>query len=145
MARLSSRELALERRKALTTSGKKASVAVNAGANRVRTASDARATRTNANADEVDVAVQAAPVAVSPRRSASLTPSAAPVRSQVKQKRDPSRDLVLARREALSRRGKTADTSKDRNRSEVAKQSISAAASVAAESKDCVTPGSALL
>ena len=64
MARLSSRELALERRKALTTSGKKASVAVSAGANRVRTASDARATRTNANGDEVDVAVQAAPVAV---------------------------------------------------------------------------------
>ena len=137
MARLSSRELALERRKALTTSGKKASVAVSAGANRVRTASDARATRTNASGDEVDVAVQVAPVAVSPRRTASLTASAAPVRSQVKQKRDPSRDLVLARREALSRRGKTADTSKDRNRSEVAKQSKPATAPVAADSKDC--------
>ena len=137
MARLSSRELALERRKALTTSGKKASVAAIAGANRVRTASDARATRTNANAEEVDGAVQAAPVAVAPRRMATLTPSAAPVRSQVKQKRDPSRDLVLARREALSRRGKTADTSKDRNRSEVAKQSKPAAAPVAQETKTC--------
>ena len=137
MARLSSRELALERRKALTTSGKKASVAASAGANRVRTASDARATRTNANADEHDAAVPAAPVAVSPRRTAGLTASAAPVRSQVKQKQDPSRALVLARREALSRRGKTADTSKDRNRSEVAKQSNNAAAPVAAQSKDC--------
>ena len=37
MARLSSRELALERRKALTTSGKKSSVAAGDGANRVRT------------------------------------------------------------------------------------------------------------
>ena len=49
MARLSSRELALERRKALTTAGKKASVAVSAGANRVRSADDARKTRTNAD------------------------------------------------------------------------------------------------
>ena len=35
MARLSSRELALERRKALTTSGKKSSVAAGDGANRI--------------------------------------------------------------------------------------------------------------
>ena len=137
MARLSSRELALERRKALTTSGKKASAAASAGANRVRTASDARATRTNANSDVQVAAVPAAPVAVSSRRTAGLTPSAAPVRSQVKQKQHPSRALVLARREALSRRGKTADTSKDRNRSEVAKQSSNAAAPVAEQSKDC--------
>ena len=137
MARLSSRELALERRKALTTSGKKAPAAASAGANRVRTASDARATRTNANSDVQDAAVPAAPVAVSSRRTAGLTASAAPVRSQVKQKQHPSRALVLARREALSRRGKTADTSKDRNRSEVAKQSSNAAAPVAEQSKDC--------
>ena len=137
MARLSSRELALERRKALTTSGKKASVAASGGANRVRTASDARATRTNANADQAEVAVPAAPVAVAPRRSATLTPSAAPVRSQVKPQRDPSRDLVLARREALSRRGKSADTSKDRNRSDVAKHPKPVAASAPQETKTC--------
>ena len=81
MARLSSRELALERRKALTTSGKKAPAAASAGANRVRTASDARATRTNANSDVQVAAVPAAPVAVSSRRTAGLTASAAPVRS----------------------------------------------------------------
>ena len=138
MARLSSRELALERRKALTTSGKKASVAATSGANRVRTASDARATRTNANADEAPVAVQAAPVAVPPRRTASLSASVATTaRSQVKRKRDPSRDLVLARREALSRRGKTADTSKDRNRSDVAKHTKPAEAPAAESSKGC--------
>ena len=137
MARLTSRELALERRKALTTSGKKASVAASGGANRVRTASDARATRTNANADHSDVSVPAAPVAVAPRRSATPSSSTAPVRSQVKSQRHPSRDLVLARREALSRRGKSADTSKDRNRSDVAKQSNPVAASAPQETKSC--------
>ena len=137
MARLSSRELALERRKALTTSGKKASVAASAGANRVRSASDARATRTNANSDQDDVAVPSAPVAVAPRRTVSLTASPAPIRSQVKPQRDPSRDLVLARREALSRRGKTADTSKDRNRSEVAKQAKSVVAPAPEATKTC--------
>ena len=137
MARLTSRELALERRKALTTSGKKASVAASAGANRVRSASDARATRTNANSDQDDVAVPSAPVAVAPRRTVSLTASPAPIRSQVKPQRDPSRDLVLARREALSRRGKTADTSKDRNRSEVAKQPKSVVAPAPEATKTC--------
>ena len=137
MARLTSRELALERRKALTTSGKKASVAASAGANRVRSASDARATRTNANSDQDDVAVPSAPVAVAPRRTVSLTASPAPIRSQVKPQRDPSRDLVLARREALSRRGKTADTSKDRNRSEVAKQAKSVVAPAPEATKTC--------
>ncbi|MFS6820253.1 CsoS2 family carboxysome shell protein [Synechococcus lacustris Tous-12m] len=35
---------------------------------------------------------------------------------------NPSRDLALARREALSRRGKRAESGKDRTRSDVAKQ-----------------------
>ena len=103
----------------------------------MRTASDARATRTNANADNDAAVADAAPVAVAPRRTATLTPSAAPVRSQVKPQRDPSRDLVLARREALSRRGKSADTSKDRNRADVAKQVKPAAAPAAEETKTC--------
>ena len=144
MARLSSRELALERRRALTTSGKKASVAVSAGANRVRTAADARATRTNANeADSAGVA--AAPVAVSPRRTATLMPTAsAPARSQVKLQRNanPSRDLVLARREALARGGKKADTSKDRNRSQLAKTTSPVSTPAAEEKKSCGCGGS---
>ena len=144
MARLSSRELALERRRALTTSGKKASVAVSAGANRVRTAADARATRTNAN--EADApGVAETPVAVSPRRTATLMPTAsAPARSQVKLQRNanPSRDLVLARREALSRRGKKADTSKDRNRSQLAKTTSPVPTPAAEEKKSCGCGGS---
>ena len=124
MARLSSRELALERRKALTTAGKKASVVAGSSDNRVRTASDARQTRTLANAPDP---VAAAPVVAVASHAASaattrFTATEAP-RAQVKPQRNPSRDLVLARRDALSRRGKKADTSKDRNRADVARHS----------------------
>jgi len=141
MARLSSRELALERRKALTTAGKKASVAVGSGDNRVRTASDARPTRTLANAPE-PVAAAPQPVVAAP--APHFTASAAP-RSQVKALRHPSRDLVLARREALSRRGKTADTSRDRNRADVARQAkpAVAVAAVASESQPAASVSAA--
>ena len=136
MARLSSRELALERRKALTTSGKKASVA--SGSGRVRIAADARSTRTNSNASDAVVEVSTPAVAVAPRRPQTLTASSAP-RSRVKPVRQPSRELVLARREALSRRGKTADKTSDRNRADVARQTQGAAPAASAESikKDC--------
>ena len=127
MARLSSRELALERRKALTTTGKKSPAAAGAGGNRVRTAADARSTRTNSNpADDAPAVATSAPVAVAPRRTVAFTQTTSPSKSQVKPLRHPSRDLVLARREALSRRGKTADTSRDRNRADVARQTKSA-------------------
>ena len=129
MARLSSRELALERRKALTTSGKKASVA--SGSGRVRIAADARSTRTNANASDAAVEVSTPAVAVAPRRPQTLTASSAP-RSRVKAVSQPSRELVLARREALSRRGKTADKTSDRNRADVARQTPVAASVVVA-------------
>ena len=136
MARLSSRELALERRKALTTSGKKSSVAAGDGANRVRTASDARPTRTDAAA-AVEPTAPAVSAPVKP--TVSFTPASPSRSSHVKPQRHPSRDLVLARRDALSRRGKTADTSRDRNRADVARQT-QAAAPVAApveEQKTC--------
>ena len=129
MARLSSRELALERRKALTTSGKKASVA--SGSGRVRIAADARSTRTNANASDAAVEVSTPAVAVAPRRPQTLTASSAP-RSRVKAVSQPSRELVLARREALSRRGKTADKTSDRNRADVARQTPVVASAVVA-------------
>ena len=122
MARLSSRELALERRKALTTAGKKASVAVSAGANRVRSADDARKTRTNADPIAVAPSHAAPPVATERPRNQSLSTSSGAHRSRVKPVSQPSRELVLARREALSRRGKSADKTKDRNRAEVARQ-----------------------
>ncbi|WP_114988513.1 CsoS2 family carboxysome shell protein [Synechococcus sp. N19] len=131
MARLSSRELALERRKALTTSGKKSSVAAGDGANRVRTVADARPTRTNAAAAAEPASAPATPAAVAPQQTTSFTAAPANRSSQVKPHRDPSRELVLARRDALSRRGKTADTSRDRNRADVARQTKAAAPAAA--------------
>ncbi|MCB4407149.1 CsoS2 family carboxysome shell protein [Synechococcus sp. MU1642] len=139
MARLSSRELALERRKALTTSGKKSSAAAGTGANRVRTVDDARPTRTNAAAVAEPVSAPVVPAAVAPQRTTSFTAAPSRRSSQVKPPRDASRDLVLARREALSRRGKTADTSRDRNRADVARQTKAAApaAAPAETTKNC--------
>ena len=139
MARLSSRELALERRKALTTAGKKASVAVSAGANRVRSADDARKTRTNADPIAAAPSYAATPVAVERPRHQSLTSSSAAHRSRVKPVSQPSRELVMVRREALSRRGKSADTTKDRNRAEVARKSATTTSKTApaVSQKDC--------
>ena len=138
MARLSSRELALERRKALTTSGKKSSAAAGTGANRVRTVDDARPTRTNAAAVAEPASAPVVPAAVAPQRTPAFTAAPSRRSSQVKPHRDASRDLVLARREALSRRGKTADTSRDRNRADVARQTKATPAPAPAEiTKSC--------
>ncbi len=137
MARLSSRELALERRKALTTSGKKSSVAAGDGANRVRTVADARPTRTNAAPAAEPVSATATSVAVAPQLTTTFTAAPASRSSQVKPHRDPSRELVLARRDALSRRGKTADTSRDRNRADVARHTKTNAAAPAETTKSC--------
>ena len=131
MARLSSRELALERRKALTTSGKKSSVAAGDGSNRVRTVADARPNRTNSAPAAEPVSAPATSTAVAPQRTTTFTAAPASRSSQVKPHRDPSRELVLARRDALSRRGKTADTSRDRNRADVARKTKSSAPAAA--------------
>ncbi|WP_094586907.1 CsoS2 family carboxysome shell protein [Synechococcus sp. BO 8801] len=125
MARTTSREAALERRKALTNGGKKASAQFMSSPGRVRTAADAQRTRT----ETVSAAPAAAAPAPTPQRTAptarrggasSLTSSSAyGHRSNAKPLANPSRNLVLERREALSRRGKRADTSSDRTRQEV--------------------------
>jgi len=145
MARLSSRELALERRKALTTAGKKASVAVSAGANRVRSADDARKTRTNADPIAAAPSQAAIPVATERPKHQSLASSSGSHRSRVKPVSQPSRELVVARREALSRRGKSADTTKDRNRAEVARKTATTTSTTApsVSKKDCGCGGSA--
>jgi hypothetical protein len=128
MATKSSREAALERRKALTDGGKKAASRMNASGGRVRTAADARPSRTQA-APPAAVTTPAASAAPNPTRSLG-TPSAAAARSSSTPKRvsNPSRDLVLARREALSRGGKRAAQSRDRTRTDVAKEAPKAAA-----------------
>ncbi|MCP9774799.1 CsoS2 family carboxysome shell protein [Cyanobium sp. WAJ14-Wanaka] len=129
MASTSSREAAIERRKALTNGGKKAVSRYTSAPSRVRTVGDARPTRTGAAeaAPAKAAPSQAAPsqAAHAPARAASRsllgTAPAAGRRSPAKPVSNPSRELVLARREALAKGGKRADTSKDRTRTDFPK------------------------
>ncbi|MEO1003853.1 MAG: CsoS2 family carboxysome shell protein [Cyanobacteria bacterium J06638_7] len=125
MASTSSREAALERRRALTTAGKTAVSRYSSSPGRVRTAADALASRPQASASPSPSAPPASyprqRPAAAPSPSAMATPNPA-LRGSAQRISNPSRDLALARREALSRRGKRADTSRDRNRAEVARQ-----------------------
>ncbi len=124
MASTSSREAALERRKALTNGGKKASSRFTSGASRVRSASDARPSRTAVTpaasaAAPASAAVRPAAQLSSPARSRSLVDSASQERREIKPIANPSRELVLSRRQALSRSGKRASTSRDRTRTDL--------------------------
>ncbi|MFN9645307.1 MAG: CsoS2 family carboxysome shell protein [Cyanobacteriota bacterium] len=139
MASTSSREAALERRKALTNGGKKAEGRFRSTPNRTRSAADARQTRTEVGSAP---ATASAPAPASPpppvangsraarfsatasRATASRASTSTPAvsRPAARPIRNPSRDLVLARREALSLRGKRANTSKDRTRTDVARE-----------------------
>jgi len=165
MASTTSREAALERRKALTNGGKKAEGRFNSSPIRVRTAADARATRTEpvaaapatpAPASAAPAAAAAAPARARGRAASSAAARPAPDlsnrsgesrRSPARAIPNPSRDLVLARREALSRRGKRADNSRDRTRSEIAHQQPVAAKVVAvapAQEAKAVAPSRSL-
>ena len=116
MAKQTSRQLVLERRQALSQGGKNASVK-GSTANRVRSSSDARATRTDsafvkpnkslANSNNSSSQSSAGSFHLGASGNSSSSRS---YRSSVAQ---PSRQLVIARREALSRRGKSADNTKD--------------------------------
>jgi hypothetical protein len=134
MASTSSREAALERRKALTNGGKKAEGRFRSTPNRTRTASDARLTRTESTEAPSPSPTPAQASPPSPRangsravrfRASEARASASTAVASRKPARaisNPSRDLVLARREALSLRGKRANTSKDRTRTDVARE-----------------------
>jgi len=145
MASTSSREAALERRKALTTGGKKAAGRFTSAPNRVRSASDARPSRTVAE-PTVPAAAPAAPaaaVSAAPAaRTRSLSAPSTPRQPSARRVSNPSRDLVLARREALSRGGKRASTSRDRTRTDLGRTTAVAAAQqpVSAPSESATKP-----
>ncbi len=129
MAKQSSRELALERRKALSDGGKKASSLITSSPNRVRTSEDARVTRTSESfVRSPNKHSKPAPNNVP---SSSTSSSVSSSHRQIKPVSQPSRELVLARREALSKRGKSADTSKDRTRIGTENHSSTAVSSAA--------------
>ncbi len=132
MAKQSSRELGLERRKALSQGGKKA-VAVNSSKeNRVRSAADSRVARTGTSV------VHSGKTRSNTTSESSLSGSTGSTSIRnIKRVSQPSRELVLARREALSRRGKTADSSKDRTRVDVAKNSAPTSAATSSSIKYC--------
>ncbi len=122
MAKQSSRELALERRKALSETGKKSTSMSGSGDSRIRTSADARVTRTNTSFVK-STNKSSTSVPHKKLTNTASSSSASSITRRVKPVSHPSRELVLARREALSRRGKSADTSKDRTRIDVEKTS----------------------
>ena len=135
MAKQSSREVALERRKALSNSGKKTSSMGGSSANRIRTASDARVTRTDKSfvkpmnhrkEPAQTVSSSTNNLSKDPVFASIQTTSNSPRQRPLKPVPNPSRELVLARRDALSRRGKPAAKSKDRTRVDIDKRSSQA-------------------
>ena len=140
MATQSSREAALERRKALSDGGKKAANRYSSNGGRVRSAADARPTRTNTPVVTAPAASTAS-AAPAPKASRSLSAPSSSARSGAVAQRisNPSRDLVLARREALTRGGKRANTSKDRTRTDlgVKPAPVSGSAAAPAAEKPC--------
>ena len=143
MAKQTSRQLVLERRQALSQGGKNASVK-GSTANRVRSSGDARATRTNsgfvkpnksmANSNNSSSQPSTSSFQLSTSGSSSSSRS---YRSSVAQ---PSRQLVIARREALSRRGKSADNSKDITRVDVERKKVQNAPSYDAKKAEHCCP-----
>jgi len=117
MAKQTSRELVLERRKALSQGGKNASIN-RSTPNRVRSSVDARSTRTDQTFVKPQKTLSRETFTSSGADNNSTRISA---HRKIKPVGQTSRQLVLARREALSQRGKTADTSKDRTRVETQK------------------------
>ena len=137
MAKQSSRQLVLERRKALSEGGKKAVSSNGSNSNRVRSVNDARATRTDA--DFVVLPTKNKPSASTISATSNLNTSVSKTNNNKQARRvsQPGRELVLARRESLSRRGKSASTSKDRTRVDVQKNSPHVSSVNTAEIKYC--------
>jgi len=133
MATQTSRELVLERRKALSQGGKNASLK-GSTPNRVRSSNDARSTRT-------DAAVVTPSKSFSSINNSNSTINTKSVSRSIKTSvSKPSRELVIARREALSRRGKSADNSLDRTRVDLEKSKSSNLSSVSSLKSDHCCP-----
>jgi len=136
MAKQTSRELVLERRKALSQGGKNASLK-GSTPSRVRSSHDARATRTDTAVVKPNKSfVKANNSTNSKTYSSSNTNSG--VRFNKNSVSHPSRELVIERRQALSKRGKSADRSKDRTRVDLEKnKSNNLAKGIQSQSDHC--------
>jgi len=136
MAKQTSRELVLERRKALSQGGKNASLKASTP-NRVRSSHDARATRTDVgfvNPKNNVENTNNSSVYNSSRSSKAISA----VRVNKKAVSQPSRELVIERRQALSKRGKSADRTKDRTRVDLERNKSNAVTtSIQTKSEHC--------
>ena len=144
MAKQTSRQLVLERRQALSQGGKNASIKGGSTANRVRSSADARATRTNSGFVKPNKSMASANNSSSQSSTSSFqlstSGSASSSRSYRSSVAQPSRQLVIARREALSRRGKSADNTKDITRVELERKKVQSAPSYDAKNAEHCCP-----
>ena len=112
MSKKTSREIALERRKAMSDSGKKAAAYSSTTKDRVRSSQDIQISGTQSSSNNQNitkpVSKHITKTKVS-RKSSSTTLS--------------SKELVIERRKAMSTHGKSAITSSDRTRTDVKKES----------------------
>ena len=111
MSKKTSREIALERRKAMSDSGKKAAAYSSTTKDRVRSSQDIQisGTQSSPNKNISKQVTNHIPKTQFNRRSSSTTLS--------------SKELVIERRKAMSTHGKSAITSSDRTRTDVKKES----------------------
>ena len=125
MAKQTSRQLVLDRRKALSQGGKNASIK-GSTPNRVRSSADARATRTDSTfvkpKKNLSNSNNSSSQLSTNNYQSGTSGSSIGSRSYKSSVAHSSRQLVIARREALSRRGKSADHTKDITRVDVEKK-----------------------
>ena len=111
MSKKTSREIALERRKAMSDSGKKAAAYSSTTKDRVRSSQDIQisGTQSSSNNQNITKPVKKHIPKTQVNRNSSTTLS--------------SKELVIERRKAMSTHGKSAITSSDRTRTDVKKES----------------------
>ena len=112
MSKKTSREIALERRKAMSDSGKKAAAYSSTTKDRVRSSQDIHISGTQSSSNNQNITkpvTKHIPKTQVSRKSSSTTLS--------------SKELVIERRKAMSTHGKSAITSSDRTRTDVKKES----------------------
>ena len=111
MSKKTSREIALERRKAMSDSGKKAAAFSSTTKERVRSSQDIKISGTQSSPNKQNIsklATKHIPKTQVSRKSSSTTLS--------------SKELVIERRKAMSTHGKSAINSSDRTRTDVKKE-----------------------
>ena len=112
MSKKTSREIALERRKAMSDSGKKAAAYSSTTKDRVRSSQDIQISGTQSSSNNQNIS----------KPATKHIP-----KTQVNRKSSPinlsSKELVIERRKAMSTHGKSAINSSDRTRTDVKKES----------------------